>query len=160
MRCILSIDMGLGLGTAERIPWYSPVDLKRFKHLTANSTMLMGRKTFFSLPINKRPLPGLDRKSIVLTRDPHDSKFDSYREHVNLQIVRPEELTIDHDTMIVIGGSQVYNLFREDITILYLTVMKAKYSCDTFLNLVWSEWNVIEYENHEDHEYYVMVKKH
>ena len=54
------------IGRDGKLPWHIPADLKRFKALTMGSAMVMGRKTFESLP---GLLPG--RRHIVLTRDPH-----------------------------------------------------------------------------------------
>ena len=53
------------IGRDGRLPWHIPGDLKRFKTLTMGSAMIMGRKTFDSLP---GILPG--RRHIVMTRDP------------------------------------------------------------------------------------------
>ena len=65
MKCIIATDMYNGIGKNNTLPWKNSKDLNRFRELTENSTMVMGSKTFFSLPINKRPLPGKYRKSIV-----------------------------------------------------------------------------------------------
>ena len=45
------------IGNKGRIPWYIPNDLKRFKEITTNNVVIMGRKTFESLPEEYRPLP-------------------------------------------------------------------------------------------------------
>ncbi|MCU1477450.1 MAG: Dihydrofolate reductase [Subtercola sp.] len=56
------------IGDAGTIPWHLPEDLAHFKELTTGDAVLMGRKTWDSLPERFRPLPG--RRNLVLTRDP------------------------------------------------------------------------------------------
>ena len=55
------------IGIDNRLPWRLPADLKHFKALTLGNTVIMGRKTWESLPASFRPLPG--RQNIVVTRD-------------------------------------------------------------------------------------------
>ena len=61
---IVAVDEVGGIGIDNKIPWYLPADLKRFKAITMDHHVLMGRKTFQSL---SSPLPG--RKIIVLSRN-------------------------------------------------------------------------------------------
>ena len=56
-------DQNGGIGTNSKLPWHIPVDLQNFKKLTLNATIVMGRKTWESLPI--KPLP--KRRNIVLS---------------------------------------------------------------------------------------------
>jgi dihydrofolate reductase len=56
------------IGDAGSIPWHVPEDLARFRELTAGATVVMGRRTWDSLPERFRPLPG--RRNVVVTRDP------------------------------------------------------------------------------------------
>lgn len=158
MKCVMSMDERFGIGAFNRLPWSIPSDLARFKNLTKNATIVMGSKTFFSLPINRRPLPGEYRISIVLTRNPSDSKFDPYRSCRNLHIVRPGELVRDPN-MIVIGGSEVFDLLSNDIDTMHLTVVRSTYACDTFLNFDWRHWNTVEVQEWNDHVYYVLERK-
>ena len=55
------------IGKDNRLPWHLPADLKHFKALTTGHTVIMGRKTWESLPERFRPLPG--RQNIVVTRN-------------------------------------------------------------------------------------------
>jgi dihydrofolate reductase len=61
---IAAMDCNALIGTAGRLPWYLPADLKRFRHLTWGKPVIMGRKTWFSLPVARLP----NRPNIVLTR--------------------------------------------------------------------------------------------
>ncbi|MFF6777646.1 dihydrofolate reductase [Streptomyces sp. NPDC012637] len=57
------------IGVANTIPWRLPEDMAHFKATTLGRPVIMGRKTWDSLPVRFRPLPG--RRNIVVTRDPH-----------------------------------------------------------------------------------------
>lgn len=90
------------IGRDGRLPWHLPADLKRFKALTMGTAMVMGRKTFDSLP---GLLPG--RRHIVLTRDPDWSRAGA--EKVNgvdeaLKLAGGEPVS-------VIGGAEIFALF-------------------------------------------------
>ena len=90
------------IGRDGKLPWHIPADLKRFKSLTMDSAMVMGRKTFDSLP---RLLPG--RRHIVLTRDtawsvPGAEVAGSVEEALNLAGRQPVS---------VIGGAEIFGLF-------------------------------------------------
>jgi len=90
------------IGRDGRLPWHIPADLKRFKALTMGSVMMMGRKTFESLP---GLLPG--RRHIVLTRDPRWSAPGAEVAHSldgALGLARGERVS-------VIGGAHVFELF-------------------------------------------------
>ncbi len=56
------------IGNSNALPWHLPEDLRHFKALTSGHAVIMGRKTWESLPARFRPLPG--RRNIVVTRDP------------------------------------------------------------------------------------------
>lgn len=61
---IVAISKNYAIGKDNKLLWHISADLKRFKKLTTGNTIIMGRKTYLSLP--RKPLP--DRKNIVLTR--------------------------------------------------------------------------------------------
>lgn len=61
-------DLAGAIGKADTIPWRVPEDMARFKELTGSGPVVMGRKTWESLPTKVRPLPG--RRNVVVTRDP------------------------------------------------------------------------------------------
>lgn len=167
MRCILSHDNADGIGKNNTLPWNIPADLKRFRELTDNSTMVMGSKTFFSLPINKRPLPGKDRRSIVLTFDPNNPKFDAFRKNKNLFICTLNEFkdrytTSERNDMFVIGGSEIIRQCKSWIQEIHITHVFGNYQCDTFvrLNDLASKWEMTQHEKYKDHGYTVYNLKH
>jgi dihydrofolate reductase len=166
MKCIVAIDCHNGIGKKNRIPWSSSEDLKRFRIVTERATMIMGSKTFFSLPINKRPLPGKHRKSIVITFNPSDIKFNKYRDTPNLEILTYSTFLSKYDStereeMFVIGGAEIIELFRKEINVVYLTRIKGGYTCDRFVNMdEFVQPDSLEYmEECDDHTYYIYNMK-
>ena len=100
------------IGKDGALPWHLPADLKRFKRLTMGSAMVMGRKTFESLP---GLLPG--RRHIVLTRDPNWTATSAEIVH-NVE----EALAIaGNDPLSVIGGAEIFALFLPHATRIELT---------------------------------------
>lgn len=89
------------IGRDGGIPWRLPEDLARFKEITTGHTVLMGRRTWESLPASVRPLPG--RRNVVVSRDP------AYRADGALVVTDVAAGLGDGRTW-VIGGSQVYHL--------------------------------------------------
>ena len=89
------------IGRGGGIPWQVPEDLERFKALTMGHTVVMGRRTWDSLPAKFRPLPG--RRNVVLTRQAGFAA-DGATVVQNL-----DEALQDPDTWVV-GGEQIYNL--------------------------------------------------
>ena len=65
---IVAVSEDWGIGKDNELLWHISEDLKRFKRLTFGNTVVMGKKTWESLP--RRPLPG--RKNIVLTDNPNE----------------------------------------------------------------------------------------
>lgn len=89
------------IGRDGGIPWRLPEDMTRFKDLTIGHTVVMGRRTWESLPPKFRPLP--DRRNVVLTRNPH------YRAEGADVVTELEEALAVPNTW-VIGGSEIYHL--------------------------------------------------
>ena len=90
------------IGRGGKLPWHIPADLKRFKALTMGSVMVMGRKTFDSLP---GILPG--RRHIVLTRDRSWSREGAEVAH---SVDDAIALALD-ERISVIGGADIFGLF-------------------------------------------------
>ena len=93
------------IGKEGDLPWHLPEDMAHFKRETANSPVLMGRKTWDSLPPRFRPLPG--RQNLVVTRRPDWSDTGAQR----TSSVREALSICEHSTaseVWVIGGAQIY----------------------------------------------------
>ena len=89
------------IGRGGDIPWQLPEDLAHFKELTMGHTVVMGRRTWESLPAQFRPLPG--RRNVVLTR-----QTDFMADGATVVQSLDDALT-DPDTWVV-GGEQIYTL--------------------------------------------------
>lgn len=112
------------IGKDGKLPWHIPADLKRFKALTMGSAMLMGRKTFESLP---GLLPG--RRHIVLTRDSHWHAEGAEVVHdvaEALAAARGEPLS-------VIGGAEIFHLLLPQATRIELTEVLDDVDGDTVM---------------------------
>lgn len=109
------------IGRDNKLPWYLPEDLKRFKILTIGKVVLMGRKTYESIG---KPLP--NRTNVVLTRD---KTFNPKGVLVynNLEEVIP----IFHD-IIVIGGGEIFNQMVKMADIIELTLIDREFDGDSF----------------------------
>lgn len=92
------------IGGNGAIPWHLPGDLKRFKAMTMGTPMVMGRKTFESLP---GLLPG--RRHIVLTRDMAWSAPGAETVHSIVEAIAAAE---GAPVLSVIGGAEIYRLFE------------------------------------------------
>jgi dihydrofolate reductase len=129
------------IGKDNRLPWHIPGDLKRFKQLTMGSAMIMGRKTFDSLP---GILPG--RQHIVMTHDPK-WRVDG------VDVVHDVEgaIAAAGDTPIsVIGGAAIFELFEPIADKIELTEVIAEIDGDVSMpDLRSSErWREVASEDH------------
>ena len=112
------------IGRGGKLPWHLPADLKRFKALTMGSAMVMGRKTFESLP---GLLPG--RRHIVLTRD---REWRAEGAEVAHSIEEALGLA-GNERMSVIGGAAVFDLFLPVAGRIELTEVLADIEGDTII---------------------------
>ena len=129
------------IGRAGTLPWRLPADLRRFKALTMGSVMVMGRKTFDSLP---GLLPG--RRHIVLTRDHGWSASGAEIAHSveeALRLARGERVS-------VIGGADIFALFLPLADRIELTEVLADIEGDTFMPdpRESGDWRVTVSEDH------------
>jgi dihydrofolate reductase len=111
------------IGRGGKLPWHIPADLKRFKALTMGRAMVMGRKTFESLP---GLLPG--RRHIVLTRD---RAWRAEGAEVGHSV--DEVLQLAGERVSVIGGAEIFGLFLPMADRLELTDVLADIEGDTVL---------------------------
>lgn len=127
------------IGLDGDLPWRLPADLRHFKALTMGLPMVMGRKTFDSLP---GLLPG--RRHIVLT---HDAGWHA----AGAEVAHTPEAALDlagEGTIAVIGGAAVFELFLPLATRVELTQIHADYDGDTFMPPLGPEWHEAAREDH------------
>lgn len=139
---IAAISQNGVIGNEGRIPWKIPCDLERFKKLTLGQIVIMGRKTYESLPRKVRPLPS--RTNIVITRDqdfqaPGCLLANTWEEALSK---RPKGLK-----GFIIGGAEIYRLALNDprVTEFYRTVICKNVAGDVFFPCFKEEdWHLIE----------------
>jgi dihydrofolate reductase len=122
-----------------RLPWHIPADLKRFKALTMGKPMIMGRKTFESLP---GLLPG--RRHIVLTRDAGWSAPGAEVVHDAQAAIA----AVGDGEAVVIGGAQMLALFADRAARFELTEVHAVVNGDTTMPAPGAEWREVTREEH------------
>ena len=128
---IMAVDENFGYSKDSRIPWKNKDDLQNFKNTTKGHIVVMGRKTWESLPV--KPLP--DRLNIVISSNFVDERCLVFR---NLEIAVELCKNYPEKEIFVIGGAQLvyealkHSKFRKII----LTIVKGKYDCDQFLNIL------------------------
>ncbi|MFZ1741401.1 MAG: dihydrofolate reductase [Pontixanthobacter sp.] len=131
------------IGKDGALPWHLPADLKRFKALTMDKPMIMGRKTFESLP---GLLPG--RRHIVLTRK---ERWDS--EGAEIARSAEEALAIAGEGEVaIIGGAAIYDVFLPIADRVELTQLHADFEGDTLMKPLGSEWQIVSREDHAARE--------
>lgn len=146
IKIIAAISKNRVLGNDNKLIWSLPNDLKRFKKLTTNNTVVMGRKTYESIG---RPLP--NRRNIVITRD------ENYHDD-NIEVVNSieEALLLCNNDCFIIGGGQIYQQTLDLAEKIYLTIVDEEFEGDAFFPEISDDWfKISKIENNEDerHEY-------
>ena len=106
-----------GIGKKKKLPWYIPEDLNNFKKLTLNSTIVMGRKTWSSLPV--KPLS--KRRNIVISSS-SIADVESYNSIEQCIKTLYEDAV---KKIFVIGGAQIYRHFIHQSDALHITLINA-----------------------------------
>lgn len=141
---IVAIDENYGIGRKGDLLCHLPNDLKHFKEITSGHPVIMGRKTYMSLP--RRPLP--NRRNIVISQ--HANYAYEGAEMVNsideaLQLVDPKEETF------IIGGGSIYEQLMENADKLYITRIHHSWDdADTFFPKIKTDtWHRTTCEQHD-----------
>lgn len=128
------------IGKDNSLPWRLPADLKRFKALTMNKPMIMGRKTFESLP---GLLPG--RRHIVLTRD---GRWNADGAEVATSVEQALSIAGAGEAAVV-GGAEIYRLFMPLAERVELTEIHGPFEGDTMMEPLGPEWTEVSREVHQ-----------
>jgi dihydrofolate reductase len=141
---IVAVAQNFAIGRNNELLFHLPNDLKRFKSITKGHSVIMGKKTFFSLP--NGPLP--HRRNIVITDIPGE-KFDGC-ETVN-SIEEVIELVQNEDMAFVIGGGMIYRQFYPLAGKIYLTMVHKNFEADTFFpEINFNDWEEVNREDFYD----------
>ena len=149
--CMIAvIGKNFELGKDNQLLCHLPADLKRFKEITSGYSVIMGDRTWESLPI--KPLP--KRRNIVITLDKNATYNGCEIVH---SIEDAVELVKNEEKAFIIGGATIYKLFIDKIETLYLTRLDADFDADVFFpNVDFTQWQMIEevvYEKDEKNAY-------
>ena len=126
----------IGLGGA--MPWHLPEDLAHFKRLTNGCPVIMGRKTWDSLPERFRPLPG--RHNIVITRQEAWSENGVQRASSLREALQLCEQDATVSTVWVIGGAQIYAQALPLANRVEVTEIAQDFDGDAFAPVLGPEW--------------------
>ena len=139
IKLICAISKNNVIGKENKLPWNIGEDLKRFKELTSNNIIVMGRKTYESIG---RPLP--NRRNIVLSNNT-DLNIE------NVEVVNSSQKVLDlykknigEEDLYIIGGTYIYDLFLENCEYLYITFIDKEFEGDAYFPKInWQEWELI-----------------
>ena len=165
MEAIYAIDSKNGLSKDGYIPWKSKKDMSFFFNKTKNNVIIMGKKTFFSLPLTARPLK--NRLNIVLTSTPElyanediannkNTIFTSNDQIHNFILANPNKYLslypyLNKNFIIYfIGGKQIYEKYIPICNTIWVTKLKTDYVCDLTFNYDFDSFIEDIYEEDEE----------
>lgn len=149
--CIVARSWPHGvIGRDNQLPWHLPSDLRRFKAITSNHAIVMGRKTYESIG---RPLP--NRMNIVLSRQSgNDSSNLKWVSSFEEAMFTADIYSIlnDKDQFFVIGGSNMYELYEKFVNKIYLTEVHASIVGDSYFKMEFppKQWRTIECQSYKE----------
>ena len=140
---VAAVADNYAIGKGDSLPWRLPADLKHFKELTTGHAVVMGKRTFYSLP--NGPLP--NRKNIVLTSIMSEGVNEGYYEADSLEDA--VYLCEKEEHIFIIGGATVYKQCIDKIDTMYITWVHGEFSADTYFPEVdFSQWVEASREEH------------
>lgn len=131
MNLILACDKNGVIGCDGKIPWFIKEDLFYFKKITTNNVVVMGRKTYESLPyISGRKL--LPNRTNVVLSSKNDLEVDK---DVKLLKSMDDVINLYGDDFFIIGGASLYNEYYNKCNKVYLTRIDSEFKGDTFFDI-------------------------
>lgn len=141
---IVAIASNFAIGKNNDLLWHISKDLKRFKKLTQGHFIVMGKKTYYSLPV--RPLK--NRTNMVIT-DIKGEVIDNCLMAYSIEDAIDKMDTQDEN--FIIGGGSIYTQFMPLANKIYLTRVNKEYEADTFFpEFSLNDWKLIEKQIVED----------
>ena len=157
---IVAVAEDRAIGDKGNLLWHLSSDLKRFKAITTGHTIIMGRKTYDSLPNGALP----NRRNIVISRQLKSLKDAEVYSDIDEVL----KATSDEDTVYIIGGGEIYNKTFPRADELHITLVHKSYpEADTrFPEWKLTDWNILKQEqigqdekNELDSVYYHLTRK-
>jgi dihydrofolate reductase len=154
---IAAIGKERELGLNGKLLWHLPDDMQRFKTLTTGHPVIMGRKTWESLPERFRPLPG--RVNIVVTRQTH---YEATGAIIVDSLEAARAAATGANEIFVIGGGELYAAALPLANRLYLTLVGATVEADTFFPQYEQDFELISDEagtGEPPHQFLILERK-
>ena len=148
IKLICAVSKNNVIGNNNKLPWSISEDLKRFRELTSENIIVMGRKTYDSIG---RPLP--KRENLVLSKNKklkieNAKVFNTPQEILDFYHKREEE-----KDLFIIGGNYIYELFIEYCDYLLITFVDKEYKGDAYFPKIdWTEWELTNEEKKSDNQ--------
>ena len=128
------------------LPWHLPEDMQLFKKLTTNQTVIMGRKTYDSLPPKFKPLP--NRHNIIISRSMEAVKGIDICHSVGAGIEKAKSYGQE---IFIIGGASIYAQALPYAATMYLSHVRKEYDGDTYFpKFEEGNWEIIEIKEFAD----------
>ena len=139
------------IGINGALPWHLPEDMAHFKRTTLGYPVIMGRKTWDSLPAKFRPLPG--RTNVVITRqaDWHETGAEPANSMTEALLICERlagDKTPSPSNVWVIGGAQIYAEALPSAQLLVVTEIDADFEGDAYAPALGPEWRESARESH------------
>ena len=156
---IVAIGKNREIGKGNKLLWHIPEDLKNFKEITTDKTVIMGRKTFESIG---RPLP--NRKNIVLSKNGDKESFEQKGIELYQNL---ENLTADYknseEEIFIIGGEQIYREFMQKGLVRRLYISYIEFSDSEadayFPEIDYKNWRIIKEKSYDNWKFCIYEKK-
>ena len=144
---VAAVGDNLAIGKSNNLPWHLPADLKHFKQLTTGHAVVMGKRTFESLP--NGPLP--NRKNIILTSVMSEGVNEGYFEADSMEDAL---FLCEHEEQVfIIGGETLYKQWIDKVDSMYITWIHKKFCADTYFpEINFENWEEVSREDHDADE--------
>ena len=137
------------IGKNGKIPWEIPDDMALFKKLTLGNTVVMGRKTYQSLPDRFRPLP--NRYNIVVSKTLRPEPGVVVCPTIEEALTKAEA---HHKPVFILGGATLYEAALRLATALHVSHVKARYAGEILFPAIdWNDWRMEEEKGFADFIY-------
>jgi dihydrofolate reductase len=145
---VVAMDSNRLIGAHDGLPWRLPDDMKFFKAITMGKPVIMGRKTYESIPAAFRPLTG--RKNIIVTGDKtYQAEGCIVAHSIEEALAAAGEVA----EIIVGGGAEVYRQLLPQADRIYLTLVEGQFKGDVYFpQFDMREWREVAREIHEPDE--------
>ena len=143
---IAAIGKNRGLGRGNDLLYKIPADFERMHRVTMGHPLIMGRKTWESIPEKRRPLPG--RANIIVTRQEHFAPEGALVVH-SIEDALAKARTLDTEKIFIFGGAEIYKAALPYTDMLDLTIVDAEKPADVYFPDYSEFTKVISEEKHE-----------